>query len=215
MSDVLVMTKWDDQYRKGQGLRWWPEGELVRFCGRHYGVTPLHHPPPSLGAALDLGCGTGRHVWLLNSMGFNVTGVDVSADALQLARLYTAVRGVDYFVGLCMLLPDLSPLPAAHFDLVVDCQTIQHLSLEDHVVVYREIARVLKPGGRFWTMHVGKGSYDTVYEGKYPELREWEPEEIGDLHEQAGLVIETVPIVTARSEGKGPIAWHVIECRKK
>src|SRR5262245_17410015 len=43
---------------------------------------------PSAGAAvLDLGCGSGRHAKRLGSRGFRVTGIDLSAESIRLAKL--------------------------------------------------------------------------------------------------------------------------------
>lgn len=51
---------------------------------------------------LDLGCGTGRHAIVLAGRGSAVTGVDVSAEMLQLAERRAAevgVQGLDLMVG--------------------------------------------------------------------------------------------------------------------
>ncbi len=36
--------------------------------------------------AIDFGCGTGRSARFLKQLGFNVTGIDIAADMLQIAR---------------------------------------------------------------------------------------------------------------------------------
>src|SRR5262249_3836415 len=38
------------------------------------------------GSVLDVGCGTGRHARYLASKGFDVTGLDLSAESLRVAR---------------------------------------------------------------------------------------------------------------------------------
>jgi ubiquinone/menaquinone biosynthesis C-methylase UbiE len=206
------MTTWDDSYKKGEGLRWWPEQELIRFLGRVYGATwslvKVAH-----GKALDLGCGTGRNMWALHEAGFEPYGCEASLDALVLAGPYLEQRQVTTAMLISAELPQILYADGL-FDLVIDCQTIQHLSVEEHAAVYGEVARVLKPGGRFWSMHVGKGNFEEVYGGRYPELREWGPDELEPLMHDAGFVFEKVPTVVARHEG-GVIAWHVIECQTK
>jgi SAM-dependent methyltransferase len=47
---------------------------------------------PGSQTLLDLGCGTGRHDFLLSERGYRVTGVDMSADMLQVAEAERARR---------------------------------------------------------------------------------------------------------------------------
>ena len=48
---------------------------------------------PGSKTVLDLGCGTGRHDFLLAERGYRVTGVDMSADMLQVANAESAKVG--------------------------------------------------------------------------------------------------------------------------
>jgi malonyl-CoA O-methyltransferase len=94
-------------------------------------------------AALDLGCGTGRHsVWLANA-GATVTGVDFSEGMLEEARGKPGAAAVRF------LAHDLhQPLPFApgSFDLVVSGLVLEHLREID--AFFAEAHRVLRPGGR-------------------------------------------------------------------
>ena len=93
-------------------------------------------------AALDLGCGTGRHsVWLANA-GATVTGVDFSEGMLEEARGKPGAAAVRF------LAHDLhQPLPFApgSFDLVVSGLVLEHLREID--AFFAEAHRVLRPGG--------------------------------------------------------------------
>lgn len=93
------------------------------------------------GRCLDLACGTGINLRRLTDAGWSVTGVDISADQLRLAR-QRAPAGVE------LLQADATALPLedASFDAVA-CALL-HTDVEDFRVVCREAARVLKPGGR-------------------------------------------------------------------
>jgi 2-polyprenyl-3-methyl-5-hydroxy-6-metoxy-1,4-benzoquinol methylase len=44
--------------------------------------------PPANSSMLDVACGRGRHSKTLASMGFNVTGIDISPDSIAYAKLY-------------------------------------------------------------------------------------------------------------------------------
>jgi ubiquinone/menaquinone biosynthesis C-methylase UbiE len=100
-------------------------------------VAPLLGDGP--GAMLDLGCGTGVYSAALADRGWNVTGVDLSADMLRRAR----GRGVS------VVRADATELPfeEAFFDAAVSIFT--HSDFDDFPAALREIARVLREGAPF------------------------------------------------------------------
>lgn len=96
---------------------------------------------PGSGRCLDLACGTGINIRRLTDAGWAVTGVDLSADQLRLAR-QRAPDDVELIQG------DATHLPFedASFDAVA-C-SLFHTDVGDFAPVCREAARVLRPGGR-------------------------------------------------------------------
>ncbi|MFN8515517.1 MAG: class I SAM-dependent methyltransferase [Chloroflexia bacterium] len=92
---------------------------------------------------LDLGCGAGVPVtrWLAER--FRVTGVDMSAAQLALARAYLP--------GASLIRADMGTIAFApgSFDAVVSCYAIIHLPREEHPALLASIARWIRPGGRF------------------------------------------------------------------
>jgi malonyl-CoA O-methyltransferase len=94
-------------------------------------------------AALDLGCGTGRHALWLARAGATVTALDFSPGMLAQARDKDPAGQVRF------LLHDLHqplPFPGADFDLVVSGLVLEHL--RDLPGVFAEAHRILRPGGR-------------------------------------------------------------------
>lgn len=89
-----------------------------------------------MGAALDLGCGTGRDAVWLAMQGWQVTAVDILPDALDRARTLADLHGVT--LDLQCLDVTREPLPEAHFDLVCAFRYLPPLDL---------MASVLAPGG--------------------------------------------------------------------
>ncbi len=206
----------DARYKTKEGLRWWPETELVRFVGKTYHPIPFHVTVENLWA-LDLGCGTGRHVWFLNECGFKAHGIDSSEEAIAIAKAYLSDRWMEPSSETFTkhVLPAI-PFENEVLDLVIDCQTIQHLSADDHVKVYQEIARVLKPGGRFWAMHWMGGDAEHIYGGQYPELLENSRMDLPSMLQQAGLFVADWDLLTKTyAQGTYRAGWITIGAVKR
>ena len=107
-------------------------------------------PSPDV-AWLDLACGTGAVAERAAQAGATVTGVDLAPDLIRTARSRATERGldIDYRVGDCEALE----LPDASFDAV--SSTLGIMFSPDHDAAARELARVVRPGGRIalaaWT----------------------------------------------------------------
>ena len=91
------------------------------------------------GRLLDVGCGGGSHLVAFAEAGWSPVGIDVSAELLRLAR----GRGCDVQLARAEELP----FADASFEAVVSMWT--HTDVDDFPTMVREVARVLRPGGRF------------------------------------------------------------------
>jgi SAM-dependent methyltransferase len=93
---------------------------------------------------LDLGCGLGDKTLILALKGARLTAIDISADLLRLARHRLEVNRAPVTEMVLASAHDL-PFEDASFDAVLGLAVLHHLDLS---LVAREVARVLKPGGR-------------------------------------------------------------------
>lgn len=95
-----------------------------------------------LSRVLEIGCGTGNHVWAVaGAAGCRAWGVDPSRAMLAHARCNAP--GVLWMVGVAEALP----LPSARMDLAFMVDVLHHL--RDPAQAFHEAHRVLRPGGAF------------------------------------------------------------------
>jgi arsenite methyltransferase len=119
-------------------------GILSLGCGNPIAVADLHEGE----TVLDLGSGGGLDV-ILSAKRVGPSGIawglDMTEEMLALARANAADRGVTNAHFLRGQIEDI-PLPADSVDVVIS-NCVINLST-DKPAVFRELARVLKPGGR-------------------------------------------------------------------
>jgi tRNA (cmo5U34)-methyltransferase len=96
--------------------------------------------------ALELGVGTGETArrLLRAHPGARLVGIDGNEEMLSAARESLPAERVELRVG---RLED--PLPVGPFDLVVSVLAVHHLRRDEKAALFRRIAAVLTPGGRF------------------------------------------------------------------
>lgn len=101
----------------------------------------------SVRSVLDLGCGTGWLSVYLAKQGFNLTGLDISVQAIKLAREWASKEDLDihFDVG------DIAdmPYPDAAFDAVVANSIFEHFPLDVAEITMKRLKRILVPGGTF------------------------------------------------------------------
>jgi SAM-dependent methyltransferase len=134
---------WEDIYARGH-KQWAPWDAVVTFLFRNA-------PPPRAKKkiqVLEVGCGTASNLFFAAQMGFSVTGVDASASAIAVARERFAREGLSVRLEIC----DFTHLPFSdeEFDLVIDRGAITCVAPKGAGKCVREVARVIKAGGRFF-----------------------------------------------------------------
>ena len=141
---------WDDRAQRNVGLARsvWPSNVYNQvWDGRQRRVLARAVGSFAGRRVLDLGCGTGRLTRTLADQGAEVVGVDISPDTVDAARAETTQPNASFAVGNVV-----SGLPATvgDFDdvLSVGCLVVACRDLDDLGRAFRNIATVLRPGGR-------------------------------------------------------------------
>jgi SAM-dependent methyltransferase len=120
---------------ENESTHWW-------FVQRRNLFARLLDPDLKPGNArfLDVGTSTGTNLRLLTGLGFsNVVGVELNPDAAEFARQKTGVE---------VVVADSTALPFENneFDCVFATDVIEHI--ENDEAALKELARVLRPGGK-------------------------------------------------------------------
>lgn len=104
---------------------------------------------PEIGAALDIGCGTGAALRKLRPWcRQRIVGIDFSPGMLAEARRLGA--GAPGTADVELVLGDFLEMPfEAEFDLAVCFGALGHILPGDQVRFVHRVAKALKPGGRF------------------------------------------------------------------
>jgi SAM-dependent methyltransferase len=140
------------------------------------------------GVICDLGCGPGHVARYLYERGANVVGVDLSPGMIDRAR--TMTPSVRFEVG------DMRALdaPDGAWQAIVAMYSIIHLPPGERVPAFREIKRVLAPGGTLLvSFHIGSEIFhrdEWWGHGVNVDFYFLQPADVIAAIESAGLVVE-------------------------
>jgi len=120
----------------------YPDERVVCFLARHYADRPAN----AQRRALDVGCGSGRHLRLFLDYGFQAYGIDYSAEAIAVAREFLSAHPLLREIKQADLAD--GGFPAGFFDTVLCWGTMFLRPCQDIVRDLRRVYRALAPGGR-------------------------------------------------------------------
>ena len=113
------------------------------------------------GRILENGCGVGMYVEHLTELGGTVCGLEFDFE-----RAAEAAKNSPRILNAAC---ESLPLPSSTFDLILSHEVIEHVQ-DDHLAI-REMARVLRPGGRIVLFCPNRGypfeTHGIYWKGKY------------------------------------------------
>jgi len=125
------MSDWDDIYSEGS-IHTKPSKEIIELVPRL--------KDEKVQTILDAGCGTGRHTLYLAEQGFYVYGIDISKEAIRIARNNKNGHTINYSVG---TLSNLS-CPKESIDFVLASHSLEYASIGDIQKNITKLSDVLK-----------------------------------------------------------------------
>lgn len=150
-----IQLWWENAYQTGQYFNRWeykqPSQELVCFVAA--GLIPLN------GNCLDIGCGAGNEAIFLAQLGYHVTGIDFSRNALEIAKERAKIKNANV-TWIKRIVTDTG-LPGNSFDFINDRACFHHVAENERMQYANEMYKILKPGGRLLI----RGSRDSNMQG--------------------------------------------------
>lgn len=123
-----------------------PEHIRLRLLNRKIELNLSHLPRDRYVRGIDAGCGQGWYLKEMLSQGYQVEGIDFSENQVKQARRYLGDEAKRVRQGSIAELP----FEDASQDFVYAVNVIHHLpDVERQQLAFKEVQRVLRPGGRF------------------------------------------------------------------
>jgi SAM-dependent methyltransferase len=165
---------WDDRYRTSEAL--WSGNPNPQLVTEITGLKP--------GTALDVGCGEGADAIWLADQGWQVTGLDVSAVAVERAAGHAGSRQITWLRADFMTWD-----PQTTYDLV--SAHFIHAQKADRPIIHQKLAGAVSPGGSLLIVAHHPADLDTTM-GR-PDLPDFlfTAEEIADALDPADWEIVT------------------------
>ena len=135
-------SEWDTIYKNNQQLTMWPWSDLVslihRFCADAIRIN---------GSVLELGCGVGPNIPLINSLGMNYYGIEGSKNVVS--KLHNRFPTLDQHVKVGDFTNKSCFTNIPKVDVIIDRASVTHnneLSIRETL---KNCNEALNPGGHF------------------------------------------------------------------
>jgi 2-polyprenyl-3-methyl-5-hydroxy-6-metoxy-1,4-benzoquinol methylase len=145
---------------------------------------------PKIHSVYDYGCGVGNMLFRLAGFGYNMTGSDISDNAINFVKQQISDRKLGNQIKVKQGIVETLHVKSNSFDAIWCCEVLEHIPQE--LPVAKFFYRILKPGGYgFISVPYGMQFWDDIdeYSGHY---RRYSEAEIKTIFEKVGLKVERV-----------------------
>lgn len=128
--------EWAEQYKARKHMSIWPWSDLISYVKRFAGKNSK---------VLELGFGVGANIPFFLDEGFDYTGIDGSAEAVDYSRQRFPHISGSLYVG-----DFTTEIPSGPFDIIIDRAALTHNSTKSIALCIEKIKHELKPDGLFF-----------------------------------------------------------------
>ena len=119
---------------------------------------------------IDLGCGTGNYSIYLASGGFDVTGLDISPTAINVAKENAKNKGVKCIFLVADVLGNLKEVKGT-LDFAYDWELLHHIFPEQRETYIKNVYKILNPKGKYLSVCFSESDPGFGGSGKYRKTR--------------------------------------------
>ena len=183
----IYLKEWNASYKNGDNFLFYPDEAVIsftsKFIRKRIGLNSFKDVDRDYRNAnlLDLGCGIGRHVFYGHDVGVDSYGIDLSNEAIEIARHWAVQKNLPDYQNK-FIQGDIRHLPWNNefFRYVISHGVLDSMSFNVAKSACLELARVMEKNGLFYcTLISGDDSFHS---------REFCGEEtVSILHEQGTI----------------------------
>jgi len=161
---------------------------------------------------IDLGCGAGNYAIYLAERGFEVTGVDISPRAIEIARKNAERKGLKCNFFVADVVEDLDKVNQT-WDFAHDWGLLHHILPEQRHKYVKGVHRILNPSGKYLSVCFSEKDAGFGGSGKHRKTRLGtvlyfsSEDELRELFEEYFQIID---LWTAKIDGK--FESHTFNC---
>ncbi|OQX14148.1 MAG: hypothetical protein BWK76_15165 [Desulfobulbaceae bacterium A2] len=192
-----LRQKWEDRYARGETP--WNTGRPDPHL-----VDLISHWPPHRGTVLDVGCGTGSDALWLARQGFQVTGLDIAAQAVQTARERAGQEGLTITLLQGDFLRD--PIPGDNYSLLFDRGCLHSCRSPEARQHFVHRAATLLTERGLWLCLAGNADAPSGASGP-PRLR---AEELVAMVEPCFEILELKAVLLETGLAMSPLFWRCL-----
>jgi len=166
----LKEKEWEISYQNKDNFVFYPHEEIIRFTAKYvakrkgFNQVEYHRN----GKVLDLGCGIGRHIIFFENLGIDAYGVDLSKEAIEMAKKWLIDTGHIPLDTNKLYQGSAEALPWVQndFDFIVSHGVLDSMPFAIARNIVKECSRVLKDDGLFYCDLI---SDETKYGNQFDE----------------------------------------------